>query len=104
MTTKERAYLKGLAQNISPVLSLGKQSLTPEFTDAVAEALKARELIKVNVLKNCLDDPHTVAITMAERTRAELVQVIGRKIVLFKRNTEEPGIIFPGEKIKKAAK
>ena len=104
MTTKERAYLKGLAQNITPVLSLGKQSLTPEFTDAVAEALKARELIKINVLKNCLDDPHSVAITMAERTRSELVQVIGRKIVLFKRNTEEPGIIFPGEKIKKAAK
>ena len=101
MTTKERAYLKGLAQNITPILSLGKASLTPEFAQAVAEALAARELIKVNVLKNCVDDPHTVAVTMAERTRSEVVQVIGRKIVLYKRNNENPGIVFPGEKIKK---
>ena len=101
MTTKERAYLKGLAMNISPILSLGKASLTPEFVNAVSEALTARELIKVNVLKNCVDDPHTVAVTMAERTRSELVQVIGRKIVLYKRNNENPGITFPGEKIKK---
>ena len=101
MTTKERAYLKGLAQNITPILSLGKASLTPECAQAVAEALAARELIKVNVLKNCVDDPHTVAVTMAERTRSEVVQVIGRKIVLYKRNNENPGIVFPGEKIKK---
>ena len=100
MTTKERAYLKGLAQNITPVLSLGKQSLTPEFTDAVSEALKARELIKVNVLKNCLDDVKEVANTVAERTRSDLVQVIGRKFVLYKPFKDEPKIILP--KTKKA--
>ena len=48
-----------------------------------------------------MDDPHTLAITLSERTRSEVVQVIGRKIVLYKRNMEDPGIIFPGEKIKK---
>lgn len=101
MTTKERAYLKGLAMNIDPVLSLGKASLTPEFTNAVAEAIEARELIKINVLKNCMDDPTTVAHTLAERTRSEVVQVIGRKIVLYKRNMEKLKIVFPGEKIKK---
>ena len=100
MTTKERAYLKGLAQNIDPVLSLGKASLTPEFVEAAAEALKARELIKINVLKNCIDDPGTLAITLGERTHSEVVQVIGRKIVLYKRNQENIKIVFPGEKIK----
>jgi len=100
MTTKERAFLKGLAQTIDPVLSLGKASITPEFVDATAEALKARELIKVNVLKNCIDDPHTLAITLGERTRSEVVQVIGRKIVLYKRNNENTKIYFPGEKVK----
>ncbi len=99
MTTKERAFLKGLAQTTDPILSLGKASLTPEFTEAVAEALKARELVKINVLKNCYDDPHTLAITLSERTRSEVVQVIGRKIVLYKRNNSNVKILFPGEKI-----
>ena len=80
MTTKQRAYLKGLAMNLSPILSLGKSSVTPEFVKAVAEALKARELVKINVLKNCDDSPETVAITISERTRSVLIQVIGRKI------------------------
>ena len=98
MTTKQRSYLKGLAQTIDPILSLGKASLTPEFVEAAAEALKARELIKVNVLKNCIDDPGNLAITLSERTRSEVVQVIGRKIVLYKRNRENPKIVLPGEK------
>ena len=101
MTTKQRAYLKGLAQTIDPVLSLGKASLTPEFVSAVSEALTARELIKVNVLKNCMDDPHTLAITLSERSRSEVVQVIGRKIVLYKRNNDNPKIVLPDEKKKK---
>lgn len=104
MTTKQRAYLKGLAQNIDPVLSLGKSSLTPEFVEATAEVLAARELIKINVLKNCYDDPHTLAITLSERTRSEVVQVIGRKIVLYKRNHMNPRIVLPGEKVKNSVK
>ena len=102
MTKKQRAFLKGIAQTTDPILSLGKASLTPEFTEAVSEALKARELVKINVLKNCVDVPQSLAITLSERTRSEVVQVIGRKIVLYKRNQENPKIIFPGEKIKKA--
>ena len=104
MTTKERAFLKSLAQTTDPVLSLGKASLTPEFVEAAAEALKARELIKINVLKNCIDNPGSLAITLGERTRSEVVQVIGRKIVLYKRNHDNIKIVFPGEKIKTAKK
>lgn len=88
MTSKERAFLKGQAMNIDAVLSLGKASLTPEFCEAVAEAINKRELVKINVLKNCMDDPRAIAEMLAERTRSEVVQVIGRKIVLFKKNKE----------------
>ena len=61
MTSKQRAYLKGLAMKIEPVFQIGKASLTPEVTQAVSEALEARELIKLTVLKNCLDDGSSIA-------------------------------------------
>ena len=59
--SKQRAYLKGLAMNINPIFQIGKSSLTPELTQAVDEALAARELIKISVLQNCLDDPRVIA-------------------------------------------
>ena len=61
MTTKQRAFLKGLAMNLDPIFQIGKSSLTPELTEALNEALNKRELIKVSVLKNCLDDPNEIA-------------------------------------------
>lgn len=88
MTSKERSFLKGLAMNIDPIFQLGKESLTPEFTKAVDEALEKRELIKISVLKNCDDDRAALAETIAERTHAEVVQIIGRKIVLYRRQKD----------------
>ena len=84
MTTKQRAYLKGLAMTTDPIFQIGKSSLTPELTAAVEEALNKRELIKISVLKNCIDDPNEIAQIIAERTRSQVVQVIGKKIVLYK--------------------
>lgn len=84
MTTKQRAYLKGLAMNLDPIFNVGKSSLTTELIEAIAEALEARELIKIGVLKNCLDDPKEIAVVLGEQTHAEVVQVIGKKIVLYK--------------------
>ena len=89
MTTKQRAYLKGLAMNLDPIFQIGKSSVTPELTAAVAEALEARELIKLSILKNCLDDGREIAAILAERTRSEVVQVIGKKIVLYKQAKDE---------------
>lgn len=60
MTSKQRAYLKGLAMTMDPIFQFGKNSLTPENTKAIAEALEARELIKINVLQNCADDPKEI--------------------------------------------
>lgn len=88
MTSKQRAYLKGLAMTIDPIFQIGKSSLTPENTRAIEEALDARELIKISVLQNCMDDPKELAQIVAERTRAQVVQVIGKKIVLYKEGKE----------------
>lgn len=96
MTSKQRAYLKGLAMTMDPIFQIGKNSLTPEFTKAVQEALETRELIKISVLQNCLDDPKELASMIAERTRSQVVQVIGKKIVLYKEGKDDKKkIILP---------
>jgi RNA-binding protein len=95
MTSKQRAYLKGLAQTMDPIFQIGKASLTPEICEAVSEALEARELIKISVLKNCFDDPKEIGQTLAERTRSQVVQVIGRKIVLYRESKDNKKILLP---------
>ena len=89
MTSKQRAYLKGLAMTMDPIFQIGKSSLTPELTAAVAEALEKRELIKISVLQNCMDDPHELAGIVAERTHSQVVQVIGKKIILYKEGKDD---------------
>lgn len=89
MTSKQRSYLKGLAMNLDPIFQIGKSSLTPEVTQAVSEALEARELVKITVLKNCLDDGRSIAEVLGERTHSKVVQVIGRKIVLYRPAKDE---------------
>ncbi len=74
---------------MEPIFQIGKSSLTPENTKAIQEALDARELIKVSVLQNCMDDPREIAQMVAERTRSQVVQVIGKKIVLYKEGKDE---------------
>ncbi|MCR4749617.1 MAG: ribosome assembly RNA-binding protein YhbY [Lachnospiraceae bacterium] len=95
MTSKQRAYLKGLAMNIEPVFQVGKSSITPEYTEAISEAFNKKELIKISVLKNCLDDPRSIAEVLADRTGSQVVQVIGKKIVLYKPDKKEPKIKLP---------
>ena len=89
LTSKQRAYLKGLAMTMDPILQIGKSSLTPELTQSVSEALEARELIKIHVLKNCADDGKELAAILSERTHSQVVQVIGKMIVLYKPAKEE---------------
>ena len=95
MTSKQRSYLKSLANSLDSIFQLGKSRLTPEFVQAVSEAFNTRELLKVTVLKNCMDDPKEIAETLAERTRSQVVQVIGRKIILYKESKENKKIILP---------
>lgn len=95
MTSKQRAYLKGLAMTMDPIFQIGKASLTPEIIQAINEALEARELIKISVLKNCIDDPREIAETMAERSHSQVVQVIGKKIVLYRESKNKKKIVLP---------
>lgn len=102
MTTKQRAYLKGLAMKLEPIYQIGKSALTPEITEGVSEALEARELIKINVLKNCMEDPGELAQILSERTHSQVVQVIGKKIVLYRESKEKKRIVLPEDKKSKA--
>ena len=89
INSKQRAYLKSAAMTMDAIFQVGKAGVTPELTKAVDEALEARELIKISVLKNCVDDNQELARILSERTHSEVVQVIGKKIVLYKQAKDD---------------
>ncbi|MCR4933759.1 MAG: ribosome assembly RNA-binding protein YhbY [Lachnospiraceae bacterium] len=95
MNSRQRAYLKSLASNLSPVFQIGKSTLTPEITEAVRECFNTHELIKITVLNNCTEDPKDIAQVLAERTGSQVVQVIGKKIVLYKEDKKNKKIELP---------
>ncbi len=101
MTSKQRAYLISLAMKETPVVNIGKSGLTPEVTTSCSEALAARELIKVNVQQNCMEPIREMAVTLSERSNSEVVQVIGRKIVLYREGKDDKKkIVLPPAKKK----
>lgn len=95
MTSKQRAYLKSMAMDLDPIFNVGKSSVTPDFIEGIREALEKRELIKIGVLKNCMEDPKELANLIAERSGAQVVQVIGKKIVLYKESRNHKKIMLP---------
>ena len=95
MTSKQRAYLKGLAMDLEATFQIGKASLTPEFVETITEGFNKKELLKVRVLKNCADDPREIAEMLAERTRSQVVQEKKKKIVLYKENKDHKKIELP---------
>lgn len=95
MTSKQRAYLGSLASTIDPIFQIGKSSLTPEIIDALDAALEKRELIKVSVLKNCIDDPKEIAQVIGERTHSHVVKVIGKKMIFYRQAKKNPKIKLP---------
>ena len=76
LSSKQRAYLSSLASTINPIFNIGKASLTPEIIEALDAALEKRELIKVAVLKNCIDDPREIASVIGERTHSAVVKIL----------------------------
>jgi len=95
LTSKQRAYLKSLSNNIEPIFQIGKSSFSPELAQSVSDALEKRELVKLSVLKNCIDDPKELAQLAAERTRSAVVQVIGKKIILYRPSKKAQKIELP---------
>lgn len=95
LTGKQRSHLKGLANRADSIFQLGKNGLTENFVKQIDEALEAREIVKVNVLKNCSLDPTEVANTLVEQLSAEFVQSIGRKFVIYRESIENKKIELP---------
>mgnify|MGYP003462968669 FL=1 len=89
MTSKQRAYLKSLATNLDTIFQIGKGGISDEICFQLNNAMEARELIKIKLLETCPDPIKDVAIEIAEKTGAEVVQTIGTKIVLFKVSSQE---------------
>ena len=97
MNSKQRAYLRKISATIDPIFQVGKSAVTPEITAAIDGALEKREISKLHVLKNCFYEPKDIAEVLADRTRSNVVHVIGRKIVLYRPCKEEKDrkIILP---------
>lgn len=92
LTSKQRAYLKGIAAEYETIFQIGKSGVTEQVCKEVGEALRKRELIKMRVLENSGWTAREAADSVAEQTGADVVQVIGSKFVLFKRNFKNPVI------------
>ena len=95
LTSKQRAYLRSLAAREDTILQIGKDGLTETPAAAMSDALRARELVKGRVLENSLLSAREACEVLSERCRAEQVQVIGSKFVLYKRNETNPRIELP---------
>lgn len=88
LTSKQRAYLNGLAQTMKPIVQIGKNGLNDHIKTSVRNALDARELIKINLLQNTDEDAREVAEILADEIGAEVVRVIGRVIILYKKSSK----------------
>jgi RNA-binding protein len=92
LTSKQRAYLRGLANTMDAIFQVGKGGVPDTLVAQVEDALRVRELIKLKVLDNSLYSAREAAEEIAQKTGSEVVQVIGSKFVLYKRNPKEPKI------------
>lgn len=92
LTSKQRAALRGIASTYDTIFQVGKSGIQDTLVDQVSDALRARELIKMRCLETSPCTPREAAEELAEKTGAEVVQVIGSKFVLFKRNPRDPVI------------
>ncbi|NMB32741.1 MAG: ribosome assembly RNA-binding protein YhbY [Clostridium sp.] len=95
ITGKQRSYLKGLANSIQPIFQVGKGLLNDNMINQFNEALEAREMIKVTVLKNALDSVGQICHEAAQLTGAEVVQIIGSRFVLYKESKNNKVIELP---------
>ena len=100
LTSKQRAYLRGIAAAEDTIVIIGKGGITENIIIQMNDALKARELVKGRVLENSLLTAREAADALNETCRAEVVQVIGSKFVLYKRNEQKPKIELPKAKKK----
>ncbi|GAB1806944.1 ribosome assembly RNA-binding protein YhbY [Priestia megaterium] len=95
LTGKQKRFLRSKAHHLNPIFQVGKGGVNENMIGHIADALEARELLKVSILQNCDEDRDTVAARLTKGTKAELVQVIGNTIVLYKESRENKQLMLP---------
>ena len=95
LTGKQKSFLRSMGQALEPVVMIGQEGVTPTVVQSARDVIKKRELIKVRVLQNCLAEPEDVIRMLAERVDSNLVQIIGRNGLLYKKNFEKTKIELP---------
>ncbi|MEK3882587.1 ribosome assembly RNA-binding protein YhbY [Paenibacillus sp. PL2-23] len=95
LTGKQKRFLRAQAHHLQPIFQVGKGGTNEHLVRHIEEALETRELIKVSVLNNCLDEPKEIGAEVSEAAGAELVQVIGKTIVLYKESKDHKTIVLP---------
>ncbi|WP_127532244.1 ribosome assembly RNA-binding protein YhbY [Paenibacillus kobensis] len=95
LTGKQKRHLRSLAHHLNPIFQVGKGGTNEHIMKHIEEAIETRELIKVSVLNNCVEDPKQIGQELAEGSGCELVQVIGKTIVLYKESRDHKTIVLP---------
>ncbi|MGR6129364.1 ribosome assembly RNA-binding protein YhbY [Paenibacillus sp. SER-28] len=95
LTGKQKRYLRSMAHHLDPVFQVGKNGTNEHLMRHINDAIEKRELMKVQILNNCLDDKHEIAEELAEETGSELVQIIGSTIILYKESRDHKEIELP---------
>ncbi|WP_096270649.1 ribosome assembly RNA-binding protein YhbY [Paucisalibacillus globulus] len=95
LTGKQKRFLRSKAHHLKPIFQVGKVGVNENMIVQVNEALEKRELIKVSILQNCMDDKETVSEELQAGTNSEIVQIIGNNIVLYKESEENKQIELP---------
>ncbi len=95
MTSKQRAYLRGLANTMEPIVHVGKDGVNENMIKQVSDALEAREIIKGTVLQNSPMNAREAITALCEKTNAEPVQCIGSRFVMYRARKKDPKIVLP---------
>lgn len=95
LTGKQKRFLRAKSNHEKPIFQVGKSGVTENMLAQINDALEKRELIKVKLLQNCLEDKHDVSETIANETNAYIVQIIGNNIIFYKESEENKTIELP---------
>jgi RNA-binding protein len=95
LTGKQKRFLRSEAHHLNPIFQVGKGGVNENMIKQISDALEARELFKISILQNCEDTKDSVAETLVKGTGAELVQIIGNTIVLYKESKENKQLRLP---------
>ncbi|ASS96149.1 ribosome assembly RNA-binding protein YhbY [Peribacillus simplex] len=95
LTGKQKRFLRSKAHHLNPIFQVGKGGVNDNLIKQIGEALEVRELIKVSILQNCEEDRNDVGFSLSKGARAELVQIIGNTIVLYKESKENKQLKLP---------